>query len=328
MKRRTLLAGFGATAVASATGRAQQGSPKIPRVGILTPADSDQTAIFVAFKEGLRDLGYIEGRNIILEFRFARGDYSLFPQMAAELVGIPVDVIVTDGGPAVARIAMEATKQIPIVMGTIGVDPVVTGLVPSLSHPGGNATGFTLMHGELNAKRMELLRTSFPDISAVAILFDPANPAREFYMKPVEEAARRMGLPIAARIEADSADALLALRPTVFSGAGAVLVLPDAMFWNHRREIVALVNAARLPAVYPEREYAEDGGLMAYGANVPDVFRRAAAYVDRILKGANPGDLPIQEPTKFDFVFNLKTARSLNISIPRFILDRAGEVIE
>jgi putative tryptophan/tyrosine transport system substrate-binding protein len=223
---------------------------------------------------------------------------------------------------------MEATRQIPIVMGTSGIDPVLSGLVSNFSHPGDNVTGFTLMHTELIAKRLEVLRTAFPEISTVAILFNPSNPAREAYLGPVEKAARSMGVAIAARLEAGSADALRALRPTVFSSANGVLVLPDAMFWNHRRAIVALVNAARLPAIYPEREYADDGGLMAYGANVPDNFHRAAGYVDRILKGANPGDLPIQEPAKFDFVVNLKTAKQLGPTIPPEFLGRADEVIE
>jgi putative ABC transport system substrate-binding protein len=305
---------------------AQKPSAKIPRVGILTPADSDRTPIFEAFRAGLRDLGYVEGRNIILEFRLGRGDSSLLPRLAAELVGMPVEVIVTDGGPAITC-ARDATRNIPIVIGATGVDPVLSGLVPSLSHPGGNITGFTAMIQELNAKRLELLRTTFPDITAVAVLIDPSNPDWTRYFQPIEEAARALGLPI-ARVEAGSADALLALRPTAFSGASAVLVGAEAMFWNHRLEIIALVNAARLPVIYPEREYADDGGLMAYGANIPDNFRRAAGYVDRILKGANPADLPIQEPTKFDFVVNLKTANELGLTIPTAILARADEVIE
>jgi putative ABC transport system substrate-binding protein len=329
MRQRHFVTAVVAVLVAASAGSfAQQPSGKVPRVGILTPADSDRTPIFDAFRAGLRDLGYVEGRNVVLEFRVTRGDFTRLPKLAAELVSLPVDVIVTDGGPAVTRICMEATSQIPIVMGTSGVDPVLFGLVSSLSHPGGNVTGFTLMHTELIAKRLELLRTAFPETSTVAILFNPSNPAREAYLGPVETAARSMGVALAARIEAGSADALLALRPTVFSSANGVLVLPDAMFWNHRRAIVAVVNAARLPAIYPEREYADDGGLMAYGANVPDNFRRAAGYVDHILKGAKPGDLPVQEPTKFDFIVNLKTAKELGLTIPQTILARVDEVIE
>jgi ABC-type uncharacterized transport system substrate-binding protein len=327
MRRRSfVIAGLAGSVSVSVRSFAQKPSAKTPRVGILTPADSDRTPIFDAFRAGLRDLGYVEGRNIILEFRLARGDSSLLPRLAAELVGMPVEVIVTDGGPAITC-ARDATRNIPIVIGATGVDPVLSGLVPSLSHPGGNISGFTAMIQELNAKRLELLRTTFPDITAVAVLIDPSNPDWTRYFPPIEEAARALDLPI-ARVEAGSADALLALRPAAFSGASAVLVGVEAMFWNHRLEIIALVNAARLPVIYPEREYADDGGLMAYGANIPDNFRRAAGYVDRILKGANPADLPIQEPTKFDFVVNLKTAKELGLTIPTTILVRADEVIE
>jgi putative ABC transport system substrate-binding protein len=184
------------------------------------------------------------------------------------------------------------------------------------------------MHAELNAKRLDLLRESFPQITAVAALVDPANPAYKLALEQTETAARSMGLGGVVRAEAGSAPALRALRPTVFAGASAVAIIPDGMFYSYRRDVVALINAARLPAIYPEREYADEGGLMAYGANVPDNFRRAASYVDRILKGTSPADLPIQEPVRFDFVVNLKTARELGLTIPPMILGRADEVIE
>ncbi len=179
------------------------------------------------------------------------------------------------------------------------------------------------MHTELNAKRLELLRTAFPQITAVTALVNPANPAHKLAFEETETAARSMGLGSVARAEAESPAALRALRPAVFSGTSAVIVVPEGMFYNYRRDVVALVNAARLPAIYPEREYADDGGLMAYGANASDNFRRAADYVDRILKGANPAELPIQEPVKFDFVVNLKTANELGLTIPQSILARA-----
>jgi putative ABC transport system substrate-binding protein len=183
------------------------------------------------------------------------------------------------------------------------------------------------MAPELIAKRLDILRTTFPQISAVAVFLNPATSAAEVYWRISEEAARSLGLRV-TRVEAESAEALLPLRPTVFDEASVVAVLPDPIFWNRRRDIVAFVNAARLPAIYPEREYADDCGLMAYGANTPDNFRRAAGYVDRILKGAKPGDLPVQEPMKFDFVINLKTANALDLTIPLVILARADEVIE
>jgi putative tryptophan/tyrosine transport system substrate-binding protein len=325
MRRRSVvIAGLAALLLAPERSTAQQATAKIPRVGILSVADSERTAALDAFRQALRDLGYVEGRNIILEFRLARGNLSLGPQLAAELVALPVDIIVADG---VTADAAAASDRIPIVAVAL-MDPVQRGFAASLARPGGNITGFTLMHTELNAKRLELLRTAFPYINAVAALVNPANPSHKLALEQTETAAGSLGLGNIARVEAESAAALRALRPAVFSAANAVVVVPDGMFYNYRRDVVALVNAARLPAIYPEREYADDGGLMVYGANVPDNSRRAAAYVDRILKGAKPGDLPIQEPVKFDFVVNLKTARDLGLTIPPLILGRADEVIE
>jgi putative tryptophan/tyrosine transport system substrate-binding protein len=281
--------------------------------------------MFDAFRQGLRDLGYIEGRNIILEFRFAGGDLSSGPQLAAELVKLPVDVIVAAGVGAYS--ALDPKGHTPIVSPAL-MDPVQQGFAVSLARPGGNVTGFTLMHTELNAKRLELLRSAFPHVTTVTAVVNPANPGQKLAFKQTETAARSMGLGDVARAEAESIAALRALRPAVFSGADAVIVLPDGVFYNYRRDVVALINAAHLPAIYPEREYADDGGLMAYGANVPDNWRRAAGYVDRMLKGAKPGDLPIQEPVKFELVVNLKTGEALGLTVPQSILARADEVIE
>jgi putative tryptophan/tyrosine transport system substrate-binding protein len=324
MRRRSIISGFAALLLFPEGSSAQQSPGTIPRIGILGPGESERTPIFDAFREGLHDLGYIEGRNIILEFRLARGDYSLFPQLTAELVKLPVDIIVSDGG---VRLVAKASGQVPVVIPTL-FDPVAQEVASSLSRPGGNVTGFTLMTAELDAKRLELLRTAFPQITAVSVLVDPSVPAQLLMLERIEKAAKSMGLGSVRKVEALTIEALRALRPAVFSGASAVLVVGSGMFWNYRRYIVALVNEARLPAIYPEREYADDGGLLVYGANVPDNFRRAADYVDRILKGAKPGDLPIQEPVRFDFVVNLKTARELSLTIPPAILARADEVIE
>lgn len=324
-RRNFIAAGVAALATRAERSFGQKPGEKMPRVGILTPADNDKTPIFEAFKQGLRELGYVEDRNIVLEFRSSHGNDALLPQLAAELVALPVDVIVTDGPAAFA--AGKATKRIPIVMGA-GPDPVSVGLAASLSHPGGNFTGFTLMARELDAKRPDLLHTAFPNSTAVAVLVNPSNTGSATSLQAIEEAARSMGLRIVARVEASTPEVLRALTPSVFAEATAVTVLADAMFWNHRQAIIALVNAARLPAMYPEREYADDGGLMAYGPSVPDNFRRAAGYVDRILKGVKPADLPIQEPARFDFVVNLKTARELGLTIPPATLAFADEVIE
>jgi putative ABC transport system substrate-binding protein len=324
MRRRSILiAGLAALLVAPEHPSAQQTPAKIPRVGILSPEESETAPKFDAFRTGLRELGYIEGRNIIIEFRLVGGNLSRGPQLAAELAALPVDVIVADG---LVDAAMAASGHIPVV-GPVVIDPVQRGFASSLARPGGNFTGFTLMHTELNAKRLDLLREAFPHITAIAALVDPANPAYKAF-EQTETAARSLGLGDVAKAEAGSAAALRALRPAVFSGASAVVVIPDGMFYAYRRDVVALINTARLPAIYPEREYADEGGLMAYGANVPDNFRRAAGYVDRILKGAKPGDLPIQEPVRFDFVVNLKTAEALGLTVPPSILGRADEVIE
>jgi putative ABC transport system substrate-binding protein len=277
-----------------------------------------------AFREGLRELGWVEGRNVILEFGFARGDLSRGPQLAAEMVALPVDVIVVEG---LTPDAVAATDRIPIVAPAL-MDPVERGFALSLARPGRNITGFTLMHTELNGKRLELLRTAFPQITAVSALVNPANKGSKLAFEQTETAARSMGLLNIRRVEAETPAALQALRPVVFSGADAVVVVPDGVFYHFRQDIVALVNKAHLPAIYPEREYADDGGLMAYGTNVPNNFHRAADYVDRILKGANPGDLPIQEPVKFDFVVNLRTAKDLGLTIPPLVLARADELIE
>jgi putative ABC transport system substrate-binding protein len=325
MRRRSVVvAGLIALLFTPNPASAQQVPAKIPRVGMLGVGESERTPMFDAFRKGLHDLGYLEGRNIILEFRLARGDYTRLPQLTAELVTLPVDVIVSDGG---VLFVTKASSQVPVVIPTV-FDPVGQGVAASLSRPGGNVTGFTLMTAELDAKRLELLRTAFPQITAVSALMDPSNPAQLLMLERIEQAATWIGLGSVGRVEAPNVAALRALRPSVFSGADAVIVVGSGMFWNYRRDIVSLINEARLPAIYPEREYADDGGLMVYGANVPDNFRRAADYVDRILKGAKPGDLPIQEPVKFDFVVNLKTAKTLGLTIPPSILVRADEVIE
>jgi putative ABC transport system substrate-binding protein len=315
MRRRSVITGLTALLAAPERPVAQQPSGKIPRIGILTPGNDEKTRFIDAFKDKLRDLGYVEGRNIILEFRFAGGDRAQGRRLAEQLVATPVDVIVEE---AFTADVAAATERIPIV------SVVLAGEALRLAQPGRNITGFTLRQTELNGKRLELLRTAFPQITAVTVLVNRSPLGFE----QIETAARSMGLRNVQRVEAESAAALRALSPSVFSGADGVVVLPSGLFYNFDRDVVALVNAARLPAIYPERDYADDGGLMAYGANVPDNFRRAADYVDRIVKGAKPGDLPIQEPVKFDFVVNLKTASALSLTIPPAILDRATEVIK
>ncbi len=304
---------------------AQQPSTKIPRIGILTPAENEATPVFRAFREGLRELGYIEGETVVIEYRFGTGSFDPLPALAADLVRLSVDVIVTDGGAKAAQIAGAATSTIPIVATTSG-DPVAQGLTTSLARPSGNITGLTLMSPELSAKRLQLVKEAFPEASLVAVLWNPTTSAVQ--LRATEAAARALGLQLRA-FEASAPETLSGVFDAARrDGAQTLLVLPDAIFWNQRARIVALAAASRLPALYPEREYADAGGLLAYGPNVPDNFRRAARYVDKILKGAKPGDLPFEEPTKFEMIVNLRSAKALDLTIPQSIMVRADEVIE
>ena len=295
------------------------------RIGILSPAERPDTAVFDAFRKGLADLGYIEGQNIKIEYRLAAGDISRLQAMAGELVRVPVDVIVTDGLKS-AQIAREATRTIPIVGPTLGPDPVAAGLAASFAHPGGNVTGF-MGHGpEISGKRVQLLKEAVPAISRMAALWNPADPM--LVRRATEEAAGILGVELRT-IEVSVPDEIsTGFEAAEAGGAEALVVVADAMFWNERARIVALAAKHRMPAIYPEREYADDGGLLAYGASIPDQFRRAATYVDKILKGAKPGDLPVQQATRFELVINLKTAKALGLAIPQSILARADEVLE
>jgi len=312
-----------AAAFSSAT--AQQPA-KVFRIGILSPAAAASTKAFDAFRDGLRELGYIDGANIKIEYRLAAWDYRRLPVMAHELVRLPVDVIVVDGGTRVAQIAQEATGTIPIVAATAGADPVEAGLAASYAHPGGNLTGFTGAGAELSGKRVEILKEAVPGASRVAALWNPATPRTT--LQATEEAARTLGLDVRTVEVAVPEDILLTgFEAPVGAGAEALVVLPDVMFFHERARIIALAARHRLPA-YEDREYATDGGLLTYGRDVSEQFRLAAGYVDKILKGAKPADLPIQQPTRFQLVVNLKTAEALGLTIPPAILDLADEVIE
>jgi putative ABC transport system substrate-binding protein len=298
---------------------------KVFRIGILSPAGSPSTKAFDAFRKGLADLGYIDGQNIGIEYRLAAWDYSRLPAMAGELVRLPVDVIVTDTQKC-AVVAQEATRTIPIVGATLGADPVAAGLVRSFAHPGGNVTGFSGLNVELSGKRLQLLKEASPATARIAALWNPAQPMA--LRSATEEAARTLGVELRT-IEVATPDQIPAgFEAAVAGETEALVVLPDAMFWYERVRIVALAAKYRMPAFYPEREYADDGGLLAYSQNVSDQFRQAAGYVDKILKGAKPADLPVQQPTRFELVVNLKTAKALGLAIPPSILARADEVIE
>jgi putative ABC transport system substrate-binding protein len=297
----------------------------MPRVGILTPAENAETPIFDAFRKGLGDLGYIDGKTIVLDFRFAKGNMDALSGLAAELVRSPVDVIVVDATSA-TRAALDATRTIPIVIGA-SADPVLLGFVASIRRPGGNVTGMTIRTETLSAKRVGLLKQAFPAIASISVLMNPKNASSSISLSATQEAAGMLGIRFVP-LTGSTPDELRALSAADLTRSDALTVLPDAMFWNHRATIIAVAQAARRPAIYPEREYADDGGLIAYGPNIPDSFHRAAGYVDRILRGAKPGDLPIDEPAKFDFVVNLRTARALGFAISPDFLSGANEVIE
>jgi putative tryptophan/tyrosine transport system substrate-binding protein len=321
MRRRDFIALLGAAAIARPLAARAQPQAALARIGILTNGGNPKSPLFEAFRKKMAELGYVEGRTLVTEFRSADADVDRLNDLAMGLVRIPVQVIVTDGGALVARAAQRATSTIPIVMATGPADAL--GLVRSLAHPGGNITGFTLRSVQ-PAKRFELLRELLPSVSSVGILWS----AVDWQISATEQAAGALGIDLQTAQARSSEEIPAAIDKLARSGVAALIVLANALFWNQRAVIVERVAAVALPAIYPEREYAEAGGLVAYGPNVAENFRGAAVYVDRILKGENPGDLPVQEPATFDFVINLKTAKALGLTIPVSILARASEVIE
>jgi putative tryptophan/tyrosine transport system substrate-binding protein len=326
MRRRELIGVLGAAAAWPLAGHAQQPA-RIPRIGFLGNSTAAlETNLVGPFREGLRSLGYIEGRNVIIEYRWAEGEYARFPALVAELIGLGVDVIVTAGTPA-AFAVKKATASTPCVMVAVG-DPVGTGLVASLARPGGNMTGLTSIAPDLEGKRLALLREVLPRLEQFAVLWNPANPFHVSAEQEVRAAGRSLrmevhSLPVQTSEELDAAFAsVLQTRP------GALLVLADRIFLHNRARIMDFAAEHRLPGVYAYRELVEAGGLMSYGPNYADMHRRAAAYVDKILKGAKPADLPLEQPTSFALVINLKTANALGLDIPPSLLARADEVIE
>jgi putative ABC transport system substrate-binding protein len=300
---------------------------RVPRVGILRPGSpmGQPDPFFEAFRAGMRELGYVEGRTIVLEPRWGEGKLDRVPALAAELVGLPVDVIVT-GSSLAAQVAQQATRTIPIVMAT--GDPAASGLVTNLAHPGGNVTGLSGYDTELGGKRLQLLKETSPRIADVAVLWNPAYTGMLSRFKQVEAAAPAVGVtirPVEVRSLDDFAGAFAAMtqqRPT------ALIVLADPLTLVHRQRIIDFATEQRLPGAYESRDFVEAGGLMSYGPSLAGMWRRAATFVDKILKGAKPGDLPIEQPTKFELVMNLKTAKALGLTIPQSVLVRADEVIQ
>ena len=329
MDRRAFIASLAGGLLAAPFAAQAQTAGKVWRVGYLSPgssSDPGRQRRFEAFRQGLRELGYVEGQNIAIESRWAEGKYDQHQGHAAELVRLNVDVIVAVGGPA-SQAVHQVTKTVPIVMSVV-IDPLGSGLVSSYAHPGGNVTGLSMMTTDLIGKQLEVLKEAVPKVSRVALLWNPANPGSAPQLREAEAAARVLGVRLQAldvRVpqEIDSAFAAMTKER-----AGAVLVLADGMLTNRRKQIADLAAARRLPAAYPQREFVEAGGLMAFSANPLDLERRAATYVDKILKGAKPADLPVEQPTKLELVINLKTAKALGLTIPPSLLQRADQVIE
>jgi putative ABC transport system substrate-binding protein len=307
-----------------------QQAAKIVRIGFLSTNLAASPHLPEAFRQGLRDLGYVEGRNVVIEIRDAEGKVDRLPALAAELVALKVDVIVTGGGTIAALAAKQATRTLPVVFASVG-DPVTSGLVTSLARPGGNVTGLSGLAPELVGKRLELLKQVVPGVSRIAVLRLPGalgeRTAKDM-LTGTEVAARALGVRLQVVEVRGPTDLDGAFSDMTRARAGALTVLPSNMFLREHRRLVDLAAKNRLPAVYPLREYVDAGGLMSYGANLADLFRRAAIDVDKILKGAKPGDLPVEQPTKFELVINLKTAKALGLTLPQSVLGRADEVIQ
>jgi putative ABC transport system substrate-binding protein len=329
MQRREFITLFGGTAATwPLAAHAQQPAARVYRVGYLTIASRQQQLHLIrAFEEGLRSLGYRVGENVVIEYRFANGEMDRLPALAADLVQLRVDVIVT-GNNANTVAAMKATTTIPIVM-ISGIDPISTGLIASLARPGGNVTGSSQDTGtEIDSKRVEFLRDALPNLSRVGILWNPdfaPNPNR---VKAMREATQARGITLIS-VEARGLDAFeQAFAAMVTEHAQAFVVLGEPVLFNYRGQIGVMAIRNRLPAISTGREYAEAGLLMSYGVDFRDLFRGSAVFVDKILKGVKPADLPVEQPTKFELVVNLKTAKALGIDIPPTLLTRADEVIE
>jgi putative ABC transport system substrate-binding protein len=297
---------------------------RIPRVGVLS--DETRSRAFEPFAQGLREFGYSEGQNIAFERRYAEENYEILPSLAAELVGLQPDVILAIGTPA-ARAAKTATQTIPIIFARIS-DPIGVGLASSLARPGGNLTGVSIITRETAAKRLELLIAAVPDAKRVGVLWHPNFPPAGPQFREVEAAARSLNLELVPVGVREPDDFEPAVRAMVEQRVGALIVVNSPMLSENIHRLPDLTVEARLPAMFTTREDVEAGGLMSYATDYPEMYRRAAAYVDKILKGTKPADIPVEQPTKFELVINLKTAKSIGLTIPPLLLGRADEVIE
>jgi putative tryptophan/tyrosine transport system substrate-binding protein len=327
MNRREFITLLGGAAAAwPLAARAQQ--PEMPVVGFLNSGSSDTFAPLVAgFREGLREAGYVEGRNVAIDFRWSEGQYDRLPALAADLVRRRVAIIVVSGGAVSALAAKAATSTIPVLF-VIGDDPIKFGLVPSLNRPGGNITGITLFISTLMAKRFELLSEVMPVASAICLLVNPKNPNAETDAKDMESAARVSGRELRVLNASTESEIDSAFKTIVEQRAGALLLGTDPFFYSRRNKFLVLAARHGIPAIYFAREFATAGGLMSYGPSFVSEWHQAGVYAGRILKGDKPSDLPVLQPTKFEFLINLKTAKALGLEIPPTLLALANEVIE
>ena len=303
-------------------------APRVFRIGLLFAGSTDSPSRYYleAFRHDLSERGYVDGKNIFFEYRFAEGKAERLQVLAAELVGLKVDLIVTSGGPA-SLAAKKATATIPIVMAGVG-DPVRVGLVASLAQPGGNITGITDLGPELIGKRLEILKEAVPRLSRVAFLVNAAAGSRQMMLTEAEAVGRQLGVKLQAlQVQGPNPDFVGALRAAAAARAGAVITSPDPFIAQHRKRILELLAKTRLPTMHPHAAWTDAGGLMSYGTDLPDLYRRAAIYVDKILKGTKPANLPVEQPMKFEFVVNLKTAKQIGLTIPPNLLVRADRVI-
>jgi len=324
-----LLLALGLALLAAPLAAEAQEAGKVPRIGLLLPGampPGQPNPLLDAFRGGLRDLGYVEGQNVVIEYRSAEGRDERFSDLLADLVRLKVAVIVTSGAPAV-RVAKATTSSIPIVMAFVG-DPVGMGVVANLARPGANITGLSLLDADLDGKRSELLKEAVPGLTRLAILWYAKDPGMTLSFSRVEVAARALGLSLQSLAVHEPDDIPAAFDAARDGRAEALIVTAQPFTLRHRAQILDLVAKHRLPAMYTLRGLVDAGGLMAYGPSLSDLYRRAATYVDKILRGARPADLPVEQPTKFEFVINMKTAKALGLTIPPSLLLRADQIIE
>ena len=328
MERRAFIGTLAGGLLAAPLAVEAQHQPKTPKIGLLTPAiQADSSHLVEALRQGLRQLGHVEGTTFVLEHRLGEGKPERFPQLARELVDLKVNVIVVSTDVAIVAVRRE-TRTIPIVMAFSG-DPVGTGFVASLARPGGNVTGLSSVSPELSGKRLEVLRQVVPGLSRVAFLWNPDVRSAVLDYKETEAAASSLHVELQSVEVSTAADLDRAFSAMTSQRAQALIVPPGStVLVSRRAEIVAFTQKNRMPSMFPVREYADAGGLMSYGPSVSAMFRRAATYVDKILKGARPADIPVERPTKFELVINLKTAKALGLTIPQTLLQRADQVIE